>query len=337
MSELYKIGQVSELCDISIKTLRFYEEEKLIKPVKVDIYSGYRFYDDDCIMQIYKVKFLRDLGFSIKEIREFNEHSINDKIKEIELQINRLKDNREMLSFLNKQKGEKIMKNFVNDKDAIGKWKYVANTTSKEDYLKGIFQVDKEPDFKNLYFLPEGQGYWVFERWTKGMLMHYTGNVFKYQIEGNKLFIDFIWDGKKEFTIVYERVDSKEYTYNEISIVDNIDLPFVEDKKVLGLWQVVDCIDFKDKKNYKPREDADKDNFIKSFTFNPNGEVIVESTNSLSKFKWTKGKVINQYQKNAMDYKIKNFDGEIYLIMDWKSGDYTYNGDINCCYVFKKF
>ena len=140
MSDLYKIGEVSKLCDVSIKTLRFYEEEKLIKPVKVDIYSGYRFYDDDSIMQIYKVKFLRELGFSIKEIREFNNSSIDKKIHEIQEQVARLKDNRKMLSFLKKQKGELIMKNFVNDKEAIGKWAYIASAESKESYLKGDFK-----------------------------------------------------------------------------------------------------------------------------------------------------------------------------------------------------
>ena len=91
MSDLMKIGEVSKLCDIPIKTLRFYEEEKLITPTKTDSWTGYRFYNDEAIIQIYKVKFLRDLGFSIKEIREFNESSINSKISEIELQIERLK------------------------------------------------------------------------------------------------------------------------------------------------------------------------------------------------------------------------------------------------------
>lgn len=335
MSELYKIGQVAELCDISIKTLRFYEDEKLIKPAKVDIYTGYRFYDDKSLVQIYRVKFLRELGFSIKEIREFNEHSISDKMSEIEMQICRLKDNREMLSFLNKQKGEKYMKNFVNDKNALGKWKYIANTTSKEDYLKGKFTVDKDPDYKNLYFLPNGQGYWIFDRWTKGMILHYRGDVMPYSIEGNKLFLDYVNDGQKRFTIVFERVDNKEYSKEEIAIVDDINLPFVLDKKALGFWQAVDCVDFEDKKSYKPRENADTDLFLKSLTFNPNGDVIFEA-NSLLKLKWTKGKVINQYQKNVMDYRIKTFDGQAYMIMDWKSGDYTYNGDIECCYVFKK-
>ncbi len=336
MNELYKIGQVAKLCEISIKTLRFYEEEKLIKPVKVDIYTGYRFYDDESLIQIFRVKFLREIGFSIKEIREFNENSINDKLLEIESQIRHLRDNRAMLSFLNKQKGEKFMKSFVNDKDALGKWKYAATTNSKEDFLKGKFSVDKKPDYKNLYFLPNGQGYWIFDRWTKGEILHFEGDVMPYSIEGNKLFLDLILGGRKRCTLVFEKVDSKEYTVDEISIVDDVEIPFILDKKALGFWEAVDLIDVQDKKNYSPKDDAKTDLFMKSMTFNPNGIVYFDTRQTLSKLKWTKGKVVNQYQKQVMDYKIKAIGGQTYMILDWKSGDYTFNGDINCCYVFKK-
>lgn len=336
MSELLKIGEVSKLCDISIKTLRFYEEEKLIKPVKVDIYSGYRFYDDESIMQIYKVKFLRDLGFSIKEIREFNQNSINDKIKEIESQIDKLKDNRQMLSFLNKQKGEKIMKNFVNDKEAIGKWKYVASTESKEAFLKGESKKEKDAFIKNLYFLPEGEGYWIFERWTKGMIMQFRGEVYTYEICGNKLFLKITHDGKEDGTYVFEKVDSKEYSSQEIAIKDNLDLPFVMDKKILGLWEAVDFIKFEEKKNYQPKK-YEGNLIFRQATFNPNGEAIFEATGGFSKKKWTKGKILDKAMTTVSDYVIKTIDGQTYLIMDWKSGDYTFNGDINGCYVFKKF
>lgn len=335
MDELMKIGEVSKLCDIPIKTLRFYEEEGLITPTKVDRFTGYRFYNDEAIIQIYRVKFLRELGFSIKEVREFNESSINEKLSEIEKQIERLKSNRQMLSFLKKQKGDLIMKNFVNDVEAIGKWEFEGSALSKADYLAGKTSNQVNPLMTSLYFLPNGEGYWVFERWTKGMLLHFSGEVYTYEIEGDKLYLTTRFEGKVREVKVFKQVDAKEYNLREICIKDDINLPFVEDKKALGAWEAIDYIDYAEKKKYVPK--ASKENlFLKAMTFNPNGEVVVENSEHIFKKLWTKGKVINQYSHTVSDYTLKNIDGESYLIMDWKSGDYSYQGQIYGCYVLKK-
>lgn len=335
MSELYKIGQVAKLCNISVKTLRFYEDEGLINPRKVDIYSGYRFYDDENLIQICKIKFLREVGFSIKEIREFTQESIDEKLSEIESQIAKLKDNRQMLSFLNKQKGEMSMKIFEDDKEAIGKWAYEGSALSKEDYLAGKKTEQNNPNMNWLYFLPDGKGYWVFVRWTKGMLMHFSGEVYTYEIEGDKLFLTTRFQGKEREVKVFKKVDSKVYDLREISIKDDINIPFVEDKKVLGYWEVVDYIELKAKRGYKPNT-CEKELFLKAMTFNPNGEVIMENKEHIYKNSWSKGKVLNKWCYTASDYSIKKIDGVEYLFMDWKSGDYNYQGQIYGAYVFKR-
>ena len=166
--------------------------------------------------------------------------------------------------------------------------------------------------------------------------MQCRGEIYKYQIANGKLFLDIVEEGKKVVTFVFEKVDSKEYSIDEITIKDNIDLPFVMDKKVLGLWQAVDFIKFEEKKNYQPKK-YEGYLIFKQATFNPNGEAIFEATDGFSKKKWTKGKILDKAMMTASDYSIKTIDGETYLFMDWKSGDYTFNGDINGCYVFKKF
>lgn len=334
MSDLYKIGQVAQLCDISIKTLRFYEEQGLIKPVEVDIYSGYRFYNDENLIQICKIKFLREVGFSIKEIRDFSQESIDEKLSEIESQIAKLKDNRQMLSFLNKQKGEMSMKIFEDDKEAIGKWVFEGAALSKEDYLAGKKTEQNNPKMNWLYFLPDGRGYWVFVRWTKGMLMHFSGEVYTYEIEGDRLFLTTRFQGEEREVKVFKKADSKVYDLREISIKDEIDLPFVEDKKVLGHWEVVDYIEPKAKRGYQPKV-CERELFLKAATFNPNGEVIMENKEHIYKNRWTKGKMINQWASTTSNYSIKKIDGNEYLFMDWKSGDYEYQGQIYGCYVFK--
>lgn len=42
--DLLSIGQVSEICRISVKTLRYYDKIGLLKPVYIDSASRYRYY-----------------------------------------------------------------------------------------------------------------------------------------------------------------------------------------------------------------------------------------------------------------------------------------------------
>ena len=42
---MIRIGDFSKLSRVSIKALRFYDETGLLKPVSVDRFTGYRFYE----------------------------------------------------------------------------------------------------------------------------------------------------------------------------------------------------------------------------------------------------------------------------------------------------
>lgn len=331
---LYKIGEVSKFCNISIKTLRYYEEENLITPVKVDIYSGYRYYDESNIRTIYKIQFLKDLGFSLQEIRDFDDDSFDDKIDDLKEKINKMNANLNLLSSLKKQKGERVMQPFVNDENAIGKWNYVCSAISKDAYLKNDYYFDDDALMQELYFLPNGQGYWIFDRWSKGVLYHFAGNIYKYSIEGNKLFVEVTnEDNEYEITLVYERVDSKEYLIEEIERKDNTDMNFVMEENAIGSWEVIDYISVENKFNYVPNK---KENlFLKGLSIMSNGDCFKEYSNGrIDKIKWTRGYILGV--NLASSYVIRNIGNEEYLIMDWKSGDYVYGGKVYGCYVFKK-
>ena len=62
------IKEFSKLCGCNPQTLRYYDRENLLKPVKVDEWSGYRFYDEEQAITFVKIKNLQKAGFSIEEI-----------------------------------------------------------------------------------------------------------------------------------------------------------------------------------------------------------------------------------------------------------------------------
>ena len=66
---MYKIGDFSSMSKTTIKTLRYYEQEGLLKPVYVDLNTGYRYYETSQLMEISKIISLRQIGLSIKDIK----------------------------------------------------------------------------------------------------------------------------------------------------------------------------------------------------------------------------------------------------------------------------
>ena len=67
---MYKIGDFSSMSKTTIKTLRYYEKEGLLKPVYVDLNTGYRYYETSQLIIISKIISLRQIGLSIKDIKD---------------------------------------------------------------------------------------------------------------------------------------------------------------------------------------------------------------------------------------------------------------------------
>src|SRR5512141_1960824 len=65
---MIRIGDFSKLSRVSIKALRFYDEMGLLKPIQVDSFTGYRYYEFDQLARLYRILALKDLGFSLEEI-----------------------------------------------------------------------------------------------------------------------------------------------------------------------------------------------------------------------------------------------------------------------------
>lgn len=72
---MIRIGDFSKLSRVSIKTLRYYDEMGLLKPIEVDRLTGYRYYDFDQLPRLYRILALKELGFSLDEISRFLEEN----------------------------------------------------------------------------------------------------------------------------------------------------------------------------------------------------------------------------------------------------------------------
>ncbi len=70
MSQKYQIGDFSRISGISVKTLRYYQEYGILNPSFVDETTGYRYYDERILEKAGIIHCLKDLDFSLNEIKE---------------------------------------------------------------------------------------------------------------------------------------------------------------------------------------------------------------------------------------------------------------------------
>ena len=116
-----KIGEFSKMMQVTVKTLRHYEQRGLLMPEEVDKWTGYRYYS---ISQMQRLNAIRDLqrqGFTLEEIKELFDDGdqmpgvelLTQKIEETERQLQLLVERRrQLLRWLDSHKQKNTMEKF---------------------------------------------------------------------------------------------------------------------------------------------------------------------------------------------------------------------------------
>jgi DNA-binding transcriptional MerR regulator/effector-binding domain-containing protein len=79
---MFRIGEFSQITRVTIDTLRYYDALGLLKPAKVDPFTGYRYYSARQLLSLHRILALKEIGFSLEEIaRILQENLTNDKLR----------------------------------------------------------------------------------------------------------------------------------------------------------------------------------------------------------------------------------------------------------------
>lgn len=65
---MFKIGDFSKLAQVPVKTLRYYDELGLLRPLNVDPFTGYRYYSTRQLPRLHRLLALKALGFALEQI-----------------------------------------------------------------------------------------------------------------------------------------------------------------------------------------------------------------------------------------------------------------------------
>jgi DNA-binding transcriptional MerR regulator len=80
--QMFRIGDFSLMGQVSIRTLRHYDAIGLLKPAYIDRFTDYRYYTLEQLPQLNRILALKDLGFSLDQIK----HLLDDNLPASQIQ-----------------------------------------------------------------------------------------------------------------------------------------------------------------------------------------------------------------------------------------------------------
>ncbi len=364
---MLKIGELAKICNVNVQTLRYYEKIGVLDADFIDTESGYRYYKPDKIKVYHKILHLKELEFSLAEIRQFltlpykeqcrmyqaKKMSILESMNRLEEKIKQIDTSCENPNAGIIPLNEQILKiAFEDDPRVVGKWVYCGNSGKREKFITEDNLAVRDVMEKNLYFCPGGTPVWMYF-WTKGILYYIfesynilIPNEYRIFDSGSKRYmaIDFMSDRFMgtfcDDTIrIYRQENTHEYTVKETyEFRDDVNRHFIPDNRVLGEWETVDCI--RNKLDFTANSDKWKNiSFpITGITFFERGicyKTWKNGTHDVG-YSYTSEVVMNPVHEYAEYYEIRTHDGTDFLILEHKSGDYSYLGKIYSYYVFRR-
>lgn len=118
---MYKIGEFSKIVDIPVRTLRYYAEYGILIPSEIDRYTGYKYYNDENVLECELIKILKTLDFTLCEIKEYKDcldyDILEKKKKEIEERMYLLRLKYERISLMQEELKSKNYKKLIENKE----------------------------------------------------------------------------------------------------------------------------------------------------------------------------------------------------------------------------
>lgn len=99
----YSSGEFARMADVSVRTIRFYDKQNILKPSYIND-SGARFYTDSDFARLQQILLLKYLGFSLDDIREMtiDDADYHFMLNSLKLQLKLVQDQIEQMQMVEK-------------------------------------------------------------------------------------------------------------------------------------------------------------------------------------------------------------------------------------------
>ena len=163
---MFKIGEFSKLSNITVKMLRHYDEIGLLKPIRVDDITNYRYYSSSQLETASMINTYKSLGFSLKIIKTLieNKNGEEDLLSYYKIRIQEIKEEQENLkkqvklleeaSKMNKSLNMikyKAIESIIPERNIISLRKTVESYYDEEVLWNEIYEFIKENNIVPIY------------------------------------------------------------------------------------------------------------------------------------------------------------------------------------------
>ena len=167
----YSSGEFARMANVSVRTIRFYDKQNILKPSYVKE-SGARFYTDADFARLQQILLLKYLGFSLDDIREMTigDTDYHFMLNSLKTQLKLIQDRIEQMQMVEKAILETARE--IEKKHDID-WSQMLNLihlTNMEKSLKTQYQdatnISARIHLHSLYSVnKEGWFPWIFRQW----------------------------------------------------------------------------------------------------------------------------------------------------------------------------
>lgn len=105
--EMMKLKSMCELLGVSRRTIQCYEKAGLMTPTDTNKY-GHLLYDEEAFRRAEMIRFLQQLGFKLREIKEIIDASDHVKKEAIKKRVNELEKEKDRLDRMIQKAGDYI-------------------------------------------------------------------------------------------------------------------------------------------------------------------------------------------------------------------------------------
>jgi len=132
---MYKIGEFANRVKSNIKTIRYYDEIDLLKPKVIDKFTSYRYYDENNVREYYSIILLKQMGFSLEEIKIYKDDLSDDIfLKQREKLLNNIIEMKNTIKMIDKTRS-----NIIDGKIKLDNFDYeISNINTRKKEIQKI-------------------------------------------------------------------------------------------------------------------------------------------------------------------------------------------------------
>ena len=167
----YSSGEFARMANVTVRTIRYYDKQNILKPSYINEATGARYYTDADLVQLQQILLLKYLGFSLDDIKELTIEDADYHIlrNQLDLQLTLIQDKIEQMQLV--QKAIEDTTAAIDQNQNIN-WKQMLDLihlTGMENSLKIQYQnasnITSRIRLHNLYSQnKKGWFPWVFEQ-----------------------------------------------------------------------------------------------------------------------------------------------------------------------------